>query len=100
MDLFQRTKKLKAMLVKAGVLIPLKKYDNCFLARTDPRDVARTESRTFLCSETRLESIPCVKGDKPGNLEMWPGQRAGHSCVLRHGWSPYPVSREINRANS
>jgi len=64
-------KKLKAMLVKAGVLIPLKKYDNCFLARTDPRDVARTESRTFLCSETRLESIPCVKGDKPGKLGNW-----------------------------
>ena len=29
------------MLVKKGVLIPLKKYDNCFLARTDPKDVAR-----------------------------------------------------------
>ena len=31
----------QAMLVKKGVLIPLKKYDNCFLARTDPKDVAR-----------------------------------------------------------
>ena len=37
----------------------------------------RTESRTFLCSETRLESIPCVEGVKgPGKLGNWmsPGQ--------------------------
>ena len=34
-------KRIKAMLVKNGVLIPLKKYDNCYLARTDPKDVAR-----------------------------------------------------------
>jgi len=40
--------KLKQDLVAKGVLIPLQKYDTCFLARTDPRDVARVESRTVL----------------------------------------------------
>ena len=39
------------MLVRAGVLTPLSKYDNCFLARTDPRDVARTEGRTYLSTK-------------------------------------------------
>ena len=40
------------------VMIPLPKYDNCYLVRTDPRDVARTESRTFLstCS-LKLENL-------------------------------------------
>lgn len=28
---------IKAQLVENGVLHPLKKYDNCFLARTDPK---------------------------------------------------------------
>ena len=36
------------------------RYNNCFLARTDPKDVARTEGRTFLCSDERRDSIPCV----------------------------------------
>ena len=36
------------------------RYNNCFLARTDPKDVARTEGRTFLCSDTKRDSIPCV----------------------------------------
>ena len=30
-------KAIKSKLVKSGVLIPLPKYDNCFLARTDPK---------------------------------------------------------------
>ena len=34
--------------------------------------MCRTESRTFLCSETRIESIPCVEGVKgPGKLGNW-----------------------------
>lgn len=49
---------LKQLLVSAGVLVPLK-YDNCYLARTDPRDVARTESRTFLSTE-----VQWLKGKK------------------------------------
>jgi len=30
-------RKIKSQLVKSGVLIPLPKYNNCFLARTDPK---------------------------------------------------------------
>lgn len=35
-------------MVKAGVITPLKKRKNSFLARSDPQDVARVESQTFV----------------------------------------------------
>eukprot|EP00092_Neocalanus_flemingeri_P065937 GFUD01080257.1.p1 GENE.GFUD01080257.1~~GFUD01080257.1.p1 ORF type:complete len:560 (-),score=96.72 GFUD01080257.1:331-2010(-) len=66
----QEDRELKTMLVKKGVLTPLPKYDNCFLARTDPRDVARTEGRTFLCSPKRKQSVPNPEGVK-GQLGNW-----------------------------
>ena len=47
-------------MVRSGTLIRLdqKKRPNCFLARSDPDDVARMEDRTFVCSSTRDEAGP------------------------------------------
>ena len=39
------------MMVEQGVLTPLTKYQNCYLARTDPKDVARTEARTVISTK-------------------------------------------------
>jgi phosphoenolpyruvate carboxykinase (GTP) len=62
---------LKKQLVESGVLIPLPKYDNCFLARTDPKDVARVESRTFISTPKRITTIPdCAEGVE-GRLGNW-----------------------------
>jgi phosphoenolpyruvate carboxykinase (GTP) len=37
--------------LKRGLLKKLDKLDNSYLARTDPGDVARVESKTFVCTE-------------------------------------------------
>jgi len=62
---------LKSQLVKRGVLIPLPKYDNCFLARTDPRDVARVESRTVISTLAKIEAVPDTAEGVTGQLGYW-----------------------------
>jgi phosphoenolpyruvate carboxykinase (GTP) len=51
---------LTQLLTKAGTLIPLDstKRPNSFYARSDPRDVARVESRTFICSTHEKDAGP------------------------------------------
>ncbi|XP_034947681.1 phosphoenolpyruvate carboxykinase [GTP]-like [Chelonus insularis] len=61
---------LKA-LQKNGIILPLPKYQNCWLARTNPADVARVESRTFISTETKEETIPTPKEGVKGTLGNW-----------------------------
>ena len=47
-------------LVREGHTVPLNEqtYPNCYLHRSDPNDVARTEHLTFICSRTRDDAGP------------------------------------------
>ena len=53
------------------MLKKLEKMENCFLAKTDPKDVARVESRTFICTENREDSIPTPRNGCNGRLGNW-----------------------------
>ena len=64
-------KALKDDLVAMGRLTRLTKYDNCFLARTDPKDVARVESRTVISTPEKLESVPPTADGVKGTLGTW-----------------------------
>lgn len=52
--------KLFGQMIEKGMCIKLneQKRPGCYYFRSDPRDVARVESRTFICSKTKAEAGP------------------------------------------
>ncbi|XP_067629262.1 phosphoenolpyruvate carboxykinase [GTP] isoform X2 [Eurosta solidaginis] len=64
-------KMILRIMLEEGTIIPLPKYENCWLARTNPADVARVESRTFICTENIDETIPTPKEGVRGTLGNW-----------------------------
>ncbi|XP_054738138.1 phosphoenolpyruvate carboxykinase [GTP]-like [Anastrepha obliqua] len=64
-------KMLVRIMLDDGTIIPLPKYENCWLARTNPADVARVESRTFICTEHQHDTIPTPKIGVKGTLGNW-----------------------------
>ncbi|XP_059225282.1 phosphoenolpyruvate carboxykinase [GTP] isoform X2 [Stomoxys calcitrans] len=67
----QESSMLHNIMMKQGTITPLTKYENCWLARTNPSDVARVESRTFICTTRKDESVPITSNATPGALGNW-----------------------------
>ncbi|XP_069507193.1 phosphoenolpyruvate carboxykinase, cytosolic [GTP]-like [Ambystoma mexicanum] len=49
------------LMEEQGMVKRLSKYENCWLALTDPRDVARIESRTVIITQEQRDTVPRCK---------------------------------------
>jgi phosphoenolpyruvate carboxykinase (GTP) len=62
---------LLKILQKNGTIENLPKYENCWLAKTNPADVARVEKRTFISTDAKNDTIPTPRKGTIGELGNW-----------------------------
>lgn len=58
-------------LIERGMLSELKAMENCYICRTDPKDVARVESKTWICTPGKHETICHIKEGKEPLMGHW-----------------------------
>jgi phosphoenolpyruvate carboxykinase (GTP) len=65
------SQELFEIMQEEGMATKLGKYENCWLVQTDPADVARVESRTFISTKSNRDVIPLGKNPRPGQTANW-----------------------------
>lgn len=78
----EENKLMLRLLQSNGTIHALTKYENCWLARTNPADVARVESKTFLCTPDKWDSIPRTKENVTGQLGNWISPDKADDAIL------------------
>lgn len=58
-------------LLERGTLEKLEKLENCYICRTDPADVARVESKTFIVTKEKHDTIPRSEAGAKGGMGLW-----------------------------
>ncbi|KHJ92461.1 phosphoenolpyruvate carboxykinase [Oesophagostomum dentatum] len=69
-------------LIERGMLSPLKAYENNYICRTDPKDVARVESKTWMVTPDKYETVTHTP--------------AGVEPIMGHWMSPETLSTELD----
>jgi len=66
----EESRQINENLLASGGFIALnpEELPNCYLARSDPRDVARVEERTFICSATAADAGPTNNWQSPDQM--------------------------------
>ena len=79
-------------MVDDGTLLRLNQdaAPNCYLHRSNPQDVARTEHLTFICSERPEDAGPNNNWMRPAE----PGSASGRSSTAHAG--PHDVRRAVH----
>lgn len=67
----EEREELTKKLVELGSLHKLPPYENNYITCTDPSDVARVESKTWICSEHKHDTVPDVAPGVKGVLGQW-----------------------------
>ncbi|XGW24077.1 hypothetical protein V3C99_005913 [Haemonchus contortus] len=69
-------------LIERGMLSPLKAYENNYICRTDPKDVARVESKTWMVTPDKYQTV-CHTPD-------------GVEPIMGHWMSPDSLATELD----